>query len=148
MENLSKKSKGWIRTLNKILSEASITQDLRNAVRELRTSIRKEQWEKANELSTVKSFITSTLRLTKYNHFGEDKEYNEKRLGADVYRMLDGLNFDLAMATGDMPAGMMVVSAGGVKSRKPKYFKSPTLALIDKESRHIERESRKLREVV
>lgn len=148
METLAKKSKGWMKTVNRILANASMTPDLRNAVSELRTAIRKKQWDKASELSTVKSFIVSTLKTSKHNHFGEDKEYNEKKLGADVYGLLDNLNFNISMETGDMPAGMMVFSAGGVKSRVPRKIKSPTIALISMERRQIEKEAQKLRGVV
>jgi hypothetical protein len=149
METLSKKSQGWMKTVNEILSKASMTPDLRNAVNELRTAIRKKQWDKASELSTVKSFITSTLKTSSRNHFGEDMDYNKTVLhGADVYSQLDGLNHDLAMETGDMPSGTMVITAEGVHSRKPRYFKSPTLALISMERRQIEREAKKLRGIV
>jgi len=149
VDRLSKKAQAWKRTLNVILSKASMTPDLRNAVRELRTAVTRKQWGKASELSTVKSFITSILKTSRYSHFGEDADYNRTVLhGANVYSQLDGLNFDLAMETGDMPSGTMIISAEGVKQRKPKYFKSPTLALIDMESKHIERESKKLRGVV
>jgi hypothetical protein len=143
------KAAAWKRTVNKILSKASMTPDLRNAVRELRTAITRKQWDKASELSTVKSFITGSLEMPKKYHFREDSKYNEKVLGGrDVYSLLDGINFDISMMTGDMPAGMMLVSAEGVKGREPKYFKSPTLALIERERKDIQRKVKKLDKVI
>jgi hypothetical protein len=134
--------------LNNILAKASMTPKLRDAVRELRTAITKEQWAKASELSTVKSFISGNLKTSKYSNFGEDREYNEKKLGRDVYGLLDNINFNLSTTVGDLPSGMMVFTAEGIQTRKPKFFKSPTLALIGMERKQIEREAKKLRNVV
>jgi hypothetical protein len=139
--------KSIVKTLDKIITKASMTPDLKKAVGEIKTAVKKNQIRKASELSTVKSFIMGTLDTGKA-HFGEDRKYNAKVLGRDVYGLLDNINFDLSMESGAMPSGMMVITAQGVKSREPWYFKSPTMLKIKKEREDIEKEQRKLRTIL
>jgi hypothetical protein len=140
--------KSMVKTLDKIITKASMTPDLKKAVGEIKTALNRNQIRKASELSTVKSFIMGTLDTGK-SHFGEDRKYNIKILGGrDVYGLLDSINFDLSMESGAMPAGMMVITSQGVKSREPWYFKSPTMMKIKKEREEIEREVGKLRKIV
>jgi hypothetical protein len=139
--------KPMLKTLDKILKKASMTPDLKKAVGEIKTALNRNQIAKASELSTVKSFIMGTLDTGK-SHFGEDRKYNVKILGRDVYGLLDNINFDLSMASGTMPSGMMVITAEGVKSREPWYFKSPTMLKIKAEREEMKKESEKLRKVV
>jgi hypothetical protein len=134
-----------IKTLDKILSKAEMSPDLRNAIIELKEALRKKDIIRAYEVSAVKSYICTRMGIEKRKqcHFTENGEYNSKVLGMgerDVYGILDNIHFDLAMKAGKIPAGMMVFSAGGIQQKGMPMGKSKTLELIRKEHERIHRE--------
>jgi len=141
-------------SLDVILKNAKITDALKNAIIELKDALKKKDYNKAYELSAVKSFIVHTLKPSKRHNFREDAKFNEKKLGNDIYGYLDGLHHKISlnlMKRGRevIPSGAMIIgktTEGLVIQQKglpPKGMKSPTLERIKFERKEIEREAKK-----
>ena len=111
---LTKTQKGtFIRDLNKALKHQDLMSFmLREAIIATKQALIDGDLSLAYQLSAVKSFITGVLNPKDKRHaFQEDNDANEKILGNSLYCILDGIHFRLAMTIGEMPSGMMVVSA-------------------------------------
>ena len=140
-----KEKKYYLNKLNKILEKARISKDLREAVEEIKKAIEAGDVELAADLASVKSFIVGTLKKDKRfnNHFREDSEYNEKILGQDVYDILDEIAYDYALATDQLPPGMLIITSGGSYAREIPKKRNRILKLMKKEEEEI---NKKLRE--
>lgn len=101
-------------TLTKILKKGTMNQNLRDAVTATVEALDQKNIKLAYQLTACKSFICGVLNPKDKKHaFQEDSAANEKALGQDLYCILDGIHFDLAMRVNQMPSGMMSMSAGG-----------------------------------
>jgi len=131
-----KEIKSYIVTLKEIEQKGKMSDDLKFAVVELRKSLEKGDYELASELSGVKSFVAGESSA-KENHFKENTEYNEKVLGRNIYGLLDNINFNLAMHTGKLPSGMVVMTHEGMyRTGKPTAI-HPTIKLMNEEHEAI-----------
>ena len=137
---LSPSPEATVKFLKRASELGRMSKELRDALTSIVSAIEKKDWEIASELSMVKSYIVSVMDATKDahghpHHFREDNDYNEKVLGDSLYDFLDHFNFQLAMMLDQMPAGMMVMGRGGVRSREARkyYGIDPTLLLIRQE---------------
>jgi len=129
-----------IKELDKILTKAKMSPDLRKAVETIKEAMEKGDKELVADLSAVKSFIVSPIDISdKFNHFQEDEEYNKKVLGFSLYEYLDSLNYKYAIMTDTLPSGMMAFESGGiVKQRGPSKRKHPIIKLMEEERKAIE----------
>jgi hypothetical protein len=134
----------YIMDLKEIEQKGKMNDNLRFAIVEMRKALEKGDYELASELSGVKSYIVGEDKnLQRGYHFGEDMKHNEKVFGGkNIYGMLDNINFNLAMHTGKMPSGMVVISsAGAIQREKPKKI-HPTIQLMNKEEAFIWKKAR------
>jgi len=144
MKDFSKKRA--IKVLDKILTKAVISKELKDAVIELKAAIEAENYSLAADLSVVKSFVCIRMNpKSSRSHFCEDAETNDRVLGNNVYSILDGMHFDLAMVTHTQPSGIVVVSGNGIEQRKLANPTSPTLSLIVKEQKAIKKHFENMR---
>lgn len=104
-----------IKTLNRINKKGKITEDLFVVIESIIDAIKHDNVSLVSDLSSVKSLISGGMNAdpTQYP-FREDKKYNEKVLGQDVYVTLDVLHHDYAMKTGSIPSGMMLIESGKI----------------------------------
>ncbi|MCK9593937.1 MAG: hypothetical protein M0Q91_18200 [Methanoregula sp.] len=134
-----------IKALDEILTKPVIMTDaVRDAVIEIKESIQSGDYGLAADVSTVKSFICGKMVLAdphNYCRFREDHEANEKVLGRSIYEILDGIHFDLAMATDTIPSGMMIVNSQRGITVRPyvKRSKSQTLRRIAAERKDMDK---------
>jgi len=130
------------RYIGDILGKARISEPLREALVELRDALKKRDMEKAYELSSVKSLISSDYsKPKKGNLFNEDSDYNEKLFGGrSVYSILDVMHHEIAFSQDKIPSGMMVFHSTGVVEQKGKpHGESLTLKRIKSELEFIEK---------
>jgi len=140
--------KKQIGEFDKYIKYARVTPDLRSAMVELRAALMRGNRDLAYELSAVKSHVAGgrgeevvDVGLAKKYPFVEASGYNERVLGRNVYVFLDTLHFDLAMSSGKLPAGMMVVEAEGIRQKGVPVGKSPTLVKIRRETERTKKEA-------
>ena len=81
---------------------------LRQAIKE---SVKAGDLDLAYQITACKSYIVGHLRKMpgRDDAFREAATANEKALGRDVYSILDGVHFSLAMKVGNIPSGMLVI---------------------------------------
>jgi len=129
-----------ISELNKILSKAKMSPDLREAIESIKEAMEQGDKELVADLTAVKSFIVFEINPdNKNHHFQEDYEYNKNVLGFSLYEYLDSLNYKYAIMTDTLPAGTMrFESSGEVKQRSPSKRKHPILKLMEEERKEIE----------
>jgi len=128
-----------ISELDKILSKAKMSPDLREAVEAIKEAMKKGDKELVADLSAVKSFIVSPIDISdESNHFQEDEEYNRKVLGISLYDYFDSMHHKYAFMTGTLPSGMLVFGDGKIKERGPSKRKHPIIKLMEKERKEIE----------
>jgi len=126
--------------LEKFYAGARMSPALKNALDELIDALKHDDWSKAEELSAVKSFITSEIEpADNLNHFQEDMAYNRRKFKDDLYSYLDSLHFDLAMRLHKQPSGIMILSRSGIQDRPQPTLKSPTLNMMRWEHKQIEK---------
>ena len=107
---------------------------LRRAIIAIKEAMINHDPELVADLSAVKSFITGVIDPTnKIQRFQEDAEYNKKALGTDLYTYLDGLHYKYSLMTDTIPAGMILVTATGIKQRNISKKKHPIIKLMEKE---------------
>jgi len=127
-----------IKELDKILSKAKMSPDLRKAVEAIKEAMEEGDNELVADLSAVKSFIVSSIDLSdESNHFQEDEEYNRKVLGISLYEYLDFLHHKYASMTGTLPSGSTVYSASGKQERGPSKRKHPIIKLMEEEHNEL-----------
>jgi len=132
-----------------ILDKAIINKNLRDAVLEIKKAVENDDLSLATELTGVKSYITSKMKLKlkpgeKYR-FREDAEKNRKAMGKDVYCILDGWHHQLAMMTDTIPKGMQIWTSTGTKEkpgvtvheRGNSNQKHPIIQMMNKEHEEI-----------
>lgn len=137
------KYSGNIQSLKRMKKQARVSPDLKEAIDETIKALERGDVELAYELSAVKSLICGGMDVDpKVNHFREDNDYNEKKLGYSVYRELDGIHHDLASDVGRMPSGMTVITSRGIVERKKPTRRHRTLTLMRKEHEAIRRRPR------
>jgi len=125
--------------LDKILSKAKMSPDLRKAVDATKEAMEQGDKELVADLSAVKSFIVSPIDISdKVNHFQEDDEYNEKVLGYSLYDYFDSMHHKYAFMTGTLPSGMLVFGDGKIRERAPSKRKHPIIKLMEEERKAIE----------
>jgi len=123
-----------ISELNKILSKAKMSPDLREAVEAIKEAMEKGDKELVADLTAVKSFISGIEPDNKTHHFQEDEEYNEKVLGFSLYEYLDALDHKYAVLTDMLPSGSMAFESGGiVEQRGPSKRKHRIIKLMEEE---------------
>jgi len=129
-----------ISDLDKILSKARMSPDLRKAVEAIKEAMERGDDELVADLTSVKSFIVFEINPNNKNHhFQEDYEYNKKVLGFSLYEYLDSLNHKYAIITDTLPSGTMVFESGGiVEQRGPSKRKHPIIKLMEEERKAIE----------
>jgi len=132
------------RNLRSIQQNAKISPDLKFAVSETIKALDRGDTRLAYELTSVKSYVSGVSGDPKENHFREDTEYNEKKLGQSVYGILDGLHHELAMIVDEIPSGMVVITAEGMSSGGRVTRKHPTISLIQKENQVIQKRANRL----
>jgi len=133
-----------ISELNKILSKAKMSPDLREAVEAIKDAMKKGDKELVADLTAVKSFIISGIEPdNKTQHFQEDDEYNEKVLGYSLYDYFDSMHHKYAFMTGTLPSGMFIFGNGKIEERGPSKRKHPILKLMDEERNEIEDENKR-----
>jgi len=138
------KPKKWLEDIEKLKEisvNAKMSPYLADAVNEIIIALENGNLARAGDLSVVKSYICGGYGKEGYSEekcpFAEDDDYNTQIISTTLYSYLDSLNFELAMTTETMPAGMIALSASGSKERKiqEKSYESPTLNRIAEESR-------------
>ena len=128
-----------ISELDKILSKAKMSSDLRRAVEAIKEAMEEGDKELVADLTAVKSFIISVIDPDNKNqHFQEDEEYNEKVLGYSLYNYFDSMHHKYAFMTGTLPSGMLVFGDGKIKERGPSKRKHPIIKLMEEERKAIE----------
>jgi len=128
-----------ISELDKILSKAKMSSDLRRAVEAIKEAMEEGDKELVADLTAVKSFIISVIDPdNKTQHFQEDEEYNEKVLGYSLYNYFDSMHHKYAFMTGTLPSGMLVFGDGKIKERGPSKRKHPIIKLMEEERKAIE----------
>jgi len=135
-----------IRELDKILSKAKMSPDLRKAVEAIRKAMENGNNELVADLTAVKSFIVFKIDPdNKNHHFQEDYEYNKKVLGFSLYEYLDSLNHKYAILTDTLPSGTMAFESGGIVEQKgPSKRKHPIIKLMEQERNEIEDENKRM----
>jgi len=127
-----------ISELDKILSKAKMSPDLREAVEAIKEAMKKGDKELVADLSAVKSFIASPIDISdESNHFQEDEEYNRKVLGISLYEYLDFLHHKYASMTGTLPSGSAIYTANGKQERGASKRKHPIIKLMEKEHNEL-----------
>jgi hypothetical protein len=107
------KAKNPITVLKSILKKGVMSPMLKQAVEAIIIALNDKNLNLAYQLSVVKSFITGVLDpKDKVHAFQENCTANEKLFGEgnDIYSLLDGIHFSLAMKVDKMPSGMMIMS--------------------------------------
>jgi len=133
-----------ISELNKILSKAKMSPDLREAVEAIKKAMEEGDNELVADLSAVKSFIASRIDISnKFNHFQEDEEYNRKVLGISLYEYLDFLHHKYASMTGTLPSGSTLYIASGKQERGPSKRNHPIIKLMEEERNEIENKNKR-----
>jgi len=128
-----------IKELDKILSKARMSPDLRRAVEAIKEAMERGDNELVADLTAVKSFIISGIESDNKNqHFQEDDEYNEKVLGYSLYDYFDAMHHKYAFMTGTLPSGMLVFGDGKIRERTPSKRKHPIIKLMEEERKAIE----------
>ena len=104
-----------LETLNRINKKGKITEDLFVVIESIIDAIKHDNVSLVSDLSSVKSLISGGMNANPTQYpFREDKKYNEKVLGEDVYVTLDVLHHDYAMKTGSIPSGMLLIESGKI----------------------------------
>jgi len=129
-----------IKELDKILSKARMSPDLRKAVEAIKEAMETGDNELVADLTGVKSFIVFEINPNNKNHhFQEDYEYNKKVLGFSLYEYLDSLNYKYAILTDTLPSGTMAFESSGiVEQRDSSKRKHPIIKLMEEERKAIE----------
>lgn len=124
--------------LRRMEKEATVNDDLKDAVRAIIGTLDAGEWNEVADLSAVKGYVVSTMRAsereTHSHHFREDGPKNQKLFGNSIYGTLDALNFQVAMALGQMPEGLVTLSNSGGRMRGLPEGMSRTEMLMREES--------------
>ena len=130
-----KQRKAMFAKLNRISKNAIMSEPLRKTVHATNTALMENNLPLATELTSVKSLIVGTMDSKK--PFREDDDFNRKKLGDDVYVILDQMHHDLARKTNTIPSGLSILSSEGETHRTPQLNKNPVVAEIHNEFRRI-----------
>lgn len=135
------KVKRMIKELDEILEKGKMNANLRFAVEEIKKALVEENFELAGNLAGVKSYVSGIMEV---HGFGEDNDYNKEALCDSIYRKLDGLAFELAMALDTQPYGSIVYSSDGSKEeREISKEVHPIFKMIKDEDARIHEDVRK-----
>jgi len=125
-------------TLNKILKKATMNQNLRDAITATVEALKQNNIKLAYQLTACKSFICGEINSKDTEHaFQEDATANKKALGDDLYCILDGIHFNLAMQADQMPSGMMAMCAGGKVEEMKHRGTHPIVQLMINEQKAL-----------
>lgn len=133
-----------LKSLDIMLSKATMSPALRNAIVEIKEALIEGDFNKAAAISGVKSYISGDINWKpRENAFREDFDGNAKKLGISLYQALDSINFELAMMTRSIPSGMTIFTTEGAYTNKvpSRKSKSKTLARIRVEHDNIVKSS-------
>lgn len=132
-----KKIKKYEGILKKSLKVAIMSEELRNAIKEILQALKKHNWDLSYELTSVKSYISGDINDIS-SPFREDDEYNKKVLGDSLYTILDLLHHEIAFLIDELPSGTYIITSKGYYTKKaPEKTSSPTLRLIKEEHEKI-----------
>jgi len=143
-----------IENLDLILKGAKMSDALKNAVIELKDALEKKDYDRAYELSAVKSLIVGDIKPIVGCLFREDSKHNEKMLGKSLYGYLDGLHhkisFNLMRAGKDViPSGAMIIKGTttglAIRQKGLPKLESPSLKRIKIELEQIRKDIKKMR---
>lgn len=127
--------------VKKALGKGKFSVSLKVALNEILLAVKSKDYSLLADLTGVKSYIADV-----HNHkncvFYEDSTYNNKSLGFDLYGLLDDFHHRVSMDLGQMPSGMMVLNASGIKQRGVSKHSSPTLNAMKKEHEQILKEAK------
>jgi len=130
--------KAMFAKLNRISKNAKMSEPLRKTVDATTTALKKNNLPLATELTSVKSLIAGKMSLSPTQYpFREDDDFNQKKLGDNVYGILDEMHHDLARKTDTIPSGMSIFSSEGITSRTPEVSNNTEVAEIHKEFKRI-----------
>lgn len=105
--------------LTKALKKGTMSPTLRAAITATVKELDKGNLNLAYQITACKSLVIGEIDPTdKMYAFQEDQAANEKALGNSLYCILDGIHFQIAMTTNQMPSGMMLLSAHGSTEMK------------------------------
>jgi len=142
MTHTREQQKAMFAKLNSISKNAIMSEPLRKTVDATTTALKKNNLPLATELTSVKSLIAGKMSLSPTQYpFREADDFNRKKLGDNVYGILDEMHHDLARKTDTIPSGMSIFSSEGITSRTPQLHDHTEVAEIQKEFRRIRDES-------
>ncbi len=102
--------------LKAILKRGVMSPMLREAVTSTIEALDKGNDDLAYQLTVCKSYIVAEIDPDdESNAFQEAAKDNTKIFGESLYRLLDGIHFQLAMKGNHLPSGMSVFSGQGVE---------------------------------
>lgn len=102
------------RWLDKMYREAVVSPDLKRALREARDAMKAKDYQLAEEVTAVKSYVVGEIDPSDTrDHFQEDGEENRRLFGGEtVYDILDAMTHELSFYL--MSQGREVIPAGAV----------------------------------
>ena len=141
-----KKMTETVKQLNKILENAVMSDQLKEAVKESILALEEGGIELAFELTAVKSLICGEGADPETYHFREDTQQNKDTLGRSVYGLLDSIHHDLAIELGKIPSGRMILSANGMREKAESEMQHPIITRIQEERAAIRERARRTAE--
>lgn len=134
-----------ISNLKDILERGVMSPMLKEAVSSAIKALENNDLELAYQITACKSLIVGDIdpKITR-NAFQEDGEANEKTFGSCLYSILDGIHFELAVLSEELPSGITLLSKTG-RVEMVHEGEHPVIKRILQEHENIKREVEELR---